>query len=154
MYIPQTVTDTPTTVSSDRSVCPLGLIHPPFPPRKEKQSHFTLANTVDKPSNLTPHNTQLAQSSPGRSSPDIQQPDFHISVSWKVWPPERTLPQEPSPRASGIETQGGSRSSGAIHLLSFTPESQEGGVRKAEKHLASYAAPALKLQNQEGFQIA
>lgn len=57
MYIPQTVTDTPTTVPSYRSVCPLGLIHPPFPPRKEKQSHFTLANTVDKPSNLTPHLT-------------------------------------------------------------------------------------------------
>ena len=35
MYIPQTVTDTPTTVPSYRSVCPLGLIHPSFPPRKE-----------------------------------------------------------------------------------------------------------------------
>lgn len=105
MYIPQTVTDTPTTVPSDRSVCPLGLIHPPFPPRKEKQSHFTLANTVDKPSNLTPHPTH-SWLSPARDAPH-RTSNSQISTSvfpGKVWPPEDSTTGA-SPRASGIETR-------------------------------------------------
>lgn len=96
MYIPQTVTDTPTTVPSDRSVCPLGLIHPPFPPRKEKQSHFTLANTVDKPSNLTPHPTH-SWLSPARDAPHRTSNSQISTCFLEKCGHQRTLPQEPLP---------------------------------------------------------
>ncbi|KAB1265118.1 hypothetical protein Cadr_000018591 [Camelus dromedarius] len=77
------------------------------------------------PAASPPPNTQLAQSSQGRSSPDLQQPNFHISISWKTSLPGLLGWKQEAP---GLQKQQLTRFLSLLNLKK--------GTRKAEEHLS------------------